>query len=75
MATGKHALVWTVLALEVVRGIVDDLYLLARGDEVAPYVIWIAVHTAIIITGLWGLRSAQLFRAGRTRRATVEVDA
>lgn len=69
------ALVWTVLALEVVRGIADDLYLLARGYEVAPYVIWIVVHTAIIVTGLVVLRHAELLPRGGTRRDTVEVDA
>ena len=68
------ALVWTVLALEVIRGIADDLYLLVRGYEVAPYVIWIVVHTAIVGTGLWALRRAQLLPRGSTRRNTLEVD-
>jgi hypothetical protein len=69
------ALVWTVLALEVVRGIADDVYLLARGYEVMPYVIWLVVHAAIIATGLLALRRAQLLPPGRTRRAHAEVDA
>ena len=68
-------LVWTVLALEVVRGIADDVYLLARGYEVMPYVIWLVVHAAIIATGLLALRRAQLLPPGRTRRAHAEVDA
>ena len=69
------ALVWTVLALEIVRGIVDDVYLLARGYEVAPYVIWIVVHAAIVVTGLWALRGAQLLPRGSIRRDPAEVDA
>lgn len=69
------ALVWTVLALEVVRGIADDLYLLARGYEVAPYVTWIVVHTAIVAAGLWSLQRAQLLPRGTTRRDPAEVDA
>ena len=69
------ALVWTVMALEVVRGIADDLYLLARGYEVTPYVIWIVVHAAIVVTGLWALRRAQLLPRAHTRRDSVEVDA
>lgn len=53
-------LVWTVLALEIVRGIADDLYMLTRGYDVAPYVIWIALHTVVVASGLWALRRAQL---------------
>lgn len=70
-----RALVWTVLALELVRGIADDLYLIARGYEVAPYVLWIVVHATIVVTGLWALRRAQLLPRGRTHRASTEVDA
>lgn len=68
------ALMWTVLVLEVVRGIVDDVYMLARGYEVAPYVIWIVVHTAIAITGWWALRRAQQLPRGSTPRDPAEVD-
>ncbi len=68
------ALVWTVLALEVVRGIADDIYLLTRGHEVAPNVIWILVHTVIVGTGLLALRRAQLLSRGRTRRDRTQVN-
>lgn len=53
------ALAWTVIGLELVRGIADDLYLIARGyDNVAVYVGWILVHTTIIVSGLVCARRA-----------------
>lgn len=69
------ALVWTVLALEMVRGIVDDVYLIARGYEAALYLTWIIVHAAIIATGLWSLRRGQLIPRASIRRDPAEVDA
>ena len=35
---------------------VDDIYMMARGYELTVYVIWIAIHTAVIVTGLYSLR-------------------
>jgi hypothetical protein len=52
------ALVWTVLGLEVIRGVVDDMYLLARGYEPGIYVGWIVIHLIIIVTGVLALRAA-----------------
>ena len=69
------SLVWTVLALEVVRGIADDVYLLARGYQMAPYLIWIVLHAVIVATGLWALRRAQLLPRGAARRDPAEADA
>ncbi|MEX2599767.1 MAG: BphX family protein [Dehalococcoidia bacterium] len=55
----RHAaLVWTVLSLELVRGIADDLYLLARGYDPLIYSGWILIHSVIIITGVIFLRQA-----------------
>jgi hypothetical protein len=50
------ALVWTVIGLEIVRGIFDDLYLLARGYDVAIYSGWIVIHLIIIVTGVVAVR-------------------
>ena len=69
------ALVWLVLGLEVVRGIVDDLYLLARGYDVGIYVGWIVLHAVIIVTGLLALRRAGLLPRRDARRAPSEVEA
>lgn len=54
----NRILLWTVLGLELVRGIVDDIYMLARGYETAFYVGWIVIHSLIIASGLWTLRRA-----------------
>ena len=51
--------VWTVLAIEVGRGILNDLTFIARGIEVPGYLVWIVIHSAVIVTGLRALRSAQ----------------
>jgi hypothetical protein len=52
------ALIWMVLGLELIRGILDDIYLIARGYEPVIYLVWILIHSVIIITGLLVLRSA-----------------
>ena len=63
----NRVLVWTVLGLELVRGIIDDVYMLLRGGYSVPfYVGWIVVHSIIIVTGLLALRSAQQLDAAST---------
>jgi len=52
-------LVWTVIGIELVRGIVNDLYMIARGYDLTVYMIWIAIHTVVIVTGLLFLRGAR----------------
>jgi len=59
-------LAFTVIALELVRGIFADVYMVARGYAVGPMVVWIAIHAAIIATGIACTRSAPL----TARRAT-----
>lgn len=49
---------WTVLGIEVVRGILNDVYMIARGIEVPGYVVWIVIHSIVIVTGLRALRRA-----------------
>lgn len=54
---GRHvALVWTVIGLEAVRGIVDDLYLIGRGYDPILYIGWIVIHLVVILTGLAALK-------------------
>lgn len=52
-------LVWTVLGIELVRGIVDDMYMIARGYEPGGFIAWIVIHSTIIITGYLALRAAR----------------
>jgi hypothetical protein len=48
--------VWTVLAIEVGRGILLDSFMIARGIEVGGYLVWIVIHLTVIVTGLLALR-------------------
>jgi hypothetical protein len=51
-------LVWTVIAIEVLRGIVADLYMLARGQDPIVPVVWMVIHSVVIVTAVWCLRAA-----------------
>ncbi len=52
------ALVWAVIAVELLRGIAYDVYMLARGYDVVTFVVWIAIHTVIIASAVICLRAA-----------------
>jgi hypothetical protein len=56
-----RALVWTVMGLEL-SGLVTDISKLSHGSVLAPPIVWMAIHTAAIVTGYLFLRSAS--RAG-----------
>jgi hypothetical protein len=58
-ALQARALVWAVIGVEVMRGIVNDMYMYWRGYDFTVLAIWIVIHTAIIVTGLFALRSAR----------------
>ena len=49
----KHlSLVWLVIWLEVIRGIADNIYLMAKGYGVASYAAFCVPSLIIIITGI-----------------------
>ncbi len=58
------ALVWTVIGIELVKGPVYDIYMIAREYELTAFVIWIVIHTVIIVTGLYSLRRSDLVVSG-----------
>jgi hypothetical protein len=45
-------LVWLIIALELVRGIFDDIYMIAQGYSAPFYVAFIVLHLVIIVTGI-----------------------
>ena len=51
-------LVWLVVALSAIRGIADDIYMIVQGYPVASNLAFIALHTAVIVTGVLFARSA-----------------
>jgi hypothetical protein len=52
-------LVWTVIVIEVAKGIIFDVYMIVRGYEVFGFIVWIIIHSAIIATGWSALRKTQ----------------
>jgi hypothetical protein len=46
----------TVIGIELTRGILNDVIYIARGTEVAGYLVWIAIHSVVIVTGLTAMR-------------------
>lgn len=54
----NRILALTVVGLEMIRGILDDLVWITNGYPAAPYIGWIMFHAAIIITGVFALRRA-----------------
>jgi hypothetical protein len=55
-----RALVWTVIGIEFMRGIVNDMYMFWRGYDFTVLTIWLVIHTLIIVTGLFSLRRSSL---------------
>lgn len=56
-AWANRILVLTVLGLELIRGVLDDLIWIANGYPPAFYIAWILVHAVIIVTGVVAFRS------------------
>ncbi len=53
------SIVWLVVALEIVRGILDDLYMISKGYAAPFYIGFIVLHLTVIATGILSLRQAQ----------------
>jgi hypothetical protein len=51
--------VWLIVWLELLHGVLDDIYLIARGYSAAGYAAFIVIHLIIIVTGIWAARQAQ----------------
>ena len=60
-APNRHfSIVWLVIALEIVRGILDDIYMIFQGYAPLFYLAFILVHLIIIFTGVLSVRKAQI---------------
>lgn len=58
-ASVAKTLVWTVIAIEVTKGIIFDIYMIMRGYDAGGFIVWIIIHSIIIVTGLIALRKAR----------------
>lgn len=54
----SRILAWLAITLSVVRGILDGIYLIAAGYNLGAMLGFIALHAAIIVTGVLALRAA-----------------
>lgn len=52
-----RALIWTIIAIELSRGIVADIYMIARGNKLPVLVVWLVIHSLVVVTGLLCLRA------------------
>jgi hypothetical protein len=52
-------LVW----LEFTHGVLDDIFLIARGYDAGGYIAFIVIHLIIIASGLWAVREAETEKA------------
>ena len=50
--------VYLIVWLELLHGVVDDIYLIARGYDAIGYLVFIVIHFAIIVTGIVFVRQA-----------------
>ena len=44
--------VWLIVWLELLHGVLDDIYLIANGFSAGGYIAFIVVHLIIIVTGV-----------------------
>ena len=64
-----RALIWTVIGIEVTRGIIADVYMISRGINLPGLLVWIVIHTVIIVTGVLTLRAARAAGAASSAAA------
>jgi hypothetical protein len=64
------ALVWTVIGIEVTRGILSDIWAIALGHPPMVAVVWMVIHSAVILTGVLSLRRA---RSGKEAAVVAQV--
>ena len=50
---------WLLVWLEFMHGVLDDIYLIARGYDAVGYGVFIVVHIVIIVTGVLAARAAE----------------
>ncbi len=56
--------------LEFTHGVLDDIYLIARGYDAAGYITFIVIHLIIIVTGLLFSRQTEAKTAGSPQFAS-----
>ena len=50
---------WLLVWLELLHGVLDDIYLIWRGYDAVGYAVFILIHIVVIVTGVWAARAAE----------------
>ena len=58
-----RVLAWTVIGIEFLKGPPYDMYMIARGYDPMPFVIWIVIHSVIMLTGYFAIRASRTVKA------------
>lgn len=58
-----RVLAWTVIGIEFLKGPPYDIYMIARGYESTPFIVWIVIHSVIMLTGYFAIRSSRTVKA------------
>ena len=59
--SGKYiGAVWLIVWLELLHGVIDDVYLITNGFNAGEYIPFIVIHLIIIVTGIWVAQKAQV---------------
>lgn len=62
-------LVW----LEFAHGVLDDIFLIARGYEASGYIVFIIIHLVIIVTGVLAARQASAQTASQPQGVSLQA--
>ena len=66
-------MVWLIVALELVRGIFDDIYMITQGYAAPVYIAFIVLHLVIIVTGITFVRQTDGVAAGGEKTSSSKI--
>jgi BphX-like len=52
-------LVWLIIGIEISRGLIADTYMISRGHPLPALLIWLALHSIVILTGWYALQKSK----------------
>jgi hypothetical protein len=58
---------FVALGIDLLRGIVADITMIARGDRQPVLFVWLVIHSIVIATGLLALRRSRPTTSRRSR--------
>lgn len=61
---------WLLVWLGLLHGVVDDIYLIARGYNAGTYAVFIVIHLLIIVTGVLFARQAETENSNSVEKAS-----